>query len=256
MRNTTRSLLVGVGTATVLLVPLMVDAGGQELADAPATAGVAPAQLPPGGNSPGGTGGDSPGGTGVAGSEPITAQPSEGAGGLPGSPVPAGSGMGGDLPVELLPTPAYPSCAVDAAGTWWTDPADPYTCLPPVSRPFHEPTPPGMPPELSRPILGDPEEALGSRPFHEPTPPGMPPELSRPILGDPVEALGSRPFHEPTPPGMPPELSQPILGEPVEALVPDDCRVTGAMQCTVTIMDQAYVVDFVDGEPVAVAVAR
>ncbi|TYC99490.1 hypothetical protein FQ377_05890 [Arthrobacter echini] len=233
---------MGVGTATVLLVPLMVGSGGQEPADAPSTMGVAPTQLPPGENLPGGAG--------AAGSEPITAEPSEGVDGPPGSPVPPGSGMGGDLPVESLPAPGYPSCAVDGAGTWWTDPADPYTCLPPVSRPFHEPTPPGMPPELSQPIFGEPPV---SRPFHEPTPPGMPPELSQPIFGEPPV---SRPFHEPTPPGMPPELSQPIFGDPAEALTPDDCRVTGAMQCTVTIMDQVYVVDFVDGEPVAVAAAR
>ncbi|MBG6217593.1 hypothetical protein IWX75_002051 [Arthrobacter sp. CAN_A6] len=53
-----------------------------------------------------------------------------------------GSGMGGDLPPELLPSPAYPSCPVTDLGNWWTDPADPYTCLPPESRGFSEPVPP------------------------------------------------------------------------------------------------------------------
>lgn len=50
--------------------------------------------------------------------------------------------MGGDLPPELLPSPAYPSCPVTDLGNWWTDPADPYTCLPPESRGFSEPVPP------------------------------------------------------------------------------------------------------------------
>ncbi len=50
--------------------------------------------------------------------------------------------MGGDLPPELLPSPPYPSCPVTELGNWWTDPADPYSCLPPESRGFSEPVPP------------------------------------------------------------------------------------------------------------------
>ncbi len=69
------------------------------------------------------------------------------------STVGSGSGMGGDLPPEALPSPPYPQCPITDAGVWWTDPADPYTCIPPGSIPFHEPTPPGMPPELLEPIF-------------------------------------------------------------------------------------------------------
>jgi hypothetical protein len=68
----------------------------------------------------------------------------------------AGSGMGGDLPPGDLPTPPYPQCPITEAGPWWTDPSDPYTCIPPGSVPFHEPTPPGIPPELLEPIFEDP----------------------------------------------------------------------------------------------------
>jgi hypothetical protein len=66
-----------------------------------------------------------------------------------------GSGMGGDLPPEALPLPPYSQCPITDAGVWWTDPADPYTCIPPDPIPFHEPTPPGMPPELLEPIFED-----------------------------------------------------------------------------------------------------
>ncbi|MEC5198298.1 hypothetical protein RCH21_000506 [Arthrobacter sp. PL16] len=67
-----------------------------------------------------------------------------------------GSGMGGDLPPETLPEPSYPQCPITEAGAWWTEPSDPYTCLPPQSIPFHEPTPPGIPPELLEPIFEEP----------------------------------------------------------------------------------------------------
>ncbi|MCU1632139.1 MAG: hypothetical protein JWM61_791 [Micrococcaceae bacterium] len=67
-----------------------------------------------------------------------------------------GSGMGGDLPPETLPEPSYPQCPITDAGAWWTEPSDPYTCLPPQSIPFHEPTPPGIPPELLEPIFEEP----------------------------------------------------------------------------------------------------
>lgn len=134
--------------------------------------------------------------------------------------------MGGELPPEALPSPAYPQCPITDDGAWWTDPADPYTCLRPGSLPFHEPTPPGIDPELLKPIFEDatPEEP---REFHEPTPPGIDPELLKPIFEDPAV---------------------PARGE--------DCRTTGALQCTVTIMGQAYVVSFADGQPVGVVEAR
>lgn len=106
--------------------------------------------------------------------------------------------MGGELPPEALPSPAYPQCPITDDGAWWTDPADPYTCLRPGSLPFHEPTPPGIDPELLKPIFEDP--------------------------------------------------AVPARGE--------DCRTTGALQCTVTIMGQAYVVSFADGQPVGVVEAR
>lgn len=115
------------------------------------------------------------------------------------SPAATGSAMGGDLAPELLPLPPYPQCPVTDAGAWWTDPADPYTCLPPGSVAFHEPTPPGIDPELLEPIFEEPG-----------TPPG---------------------------PG-------------------DDCRTVGALQCTVMIMGQEYVVTFSGGKPVGVMEAR
>lgn len=98
-----------------------------------------------------------------------------------------GSGMGGDLPPGYLPTPPYPQCPITAAGAWWTDPADPYTCLPPASVPFHEPTPPGIDPELLEPIV-EAEVPEGSAGWHEPTPPGIDPELLEPIVEE-VEGL-------------------------------------------------------------------
>ncbi len=111
------------------------------------------------------------------------------------APRPSGSGRGGDLPPEDLPAPPYPQCPITEAGAWWTDPADPYTCIPPGSLPFHEPTPPGIDPELLEPIFEEPGTA--------------------PDQGD-------------------------------------DCRTTGAFQCTVTIMGQDYVVTFAHGKPVGI----
>ncbi len=162
---------------------------------------------------------------------------------VPTSPpaAPAGSGMGGDLPPESLPSPPYPECPITEAGAWWTDPADPYTCIPPGSMPFHEPTPPSIDPGLLEPIFDGP----GS--FHEPTPPGIDPGLLEPIFDGP----GS--FHEPTPPGIDPKLLEPIFeGTGTGASPKDDCRTTGALQCTVTIMGQDYLVTFADGKPVGV----
>ncbi|KQN96725.1 hypothetical protein ASF21_15280 [Arthrobacter sp. Leaf234] len=100
-----------------------------------------------------------------------------------GRPDPGiGSGMGGDLPPGNLPAPPYPHCPITAAGAWWTDPADPYTCIPPASVPWHEPTPPGIDPELLEPIV-EVEAPPASVPWHEPTPPGIDPELLEPIVG-------------------------------------------------------------------------
>lgn len=74
----------------------------------------------------------------------IAADPSEAApeSAAPPVAVEAGSGMGGELPPQQLPSPAYPPCPVTELGNWWTDPADPYTCLAPESRGFSEPVPP------------------------------------------------------------------------------------------------------------------
>lgn len=220
MRQSTRSLLVAFGTATaVVLTPLAMGLGGHTVDEVPPAAGatvepvhttgqpVEPAQpteqpvqpalspvddasdadTPPTGTAPPTgaateTGSDAP--VPMPGSAPA----------LPGS----GSGMGGDLPPEALPTPPYPQCPITEAGAWWTDPADPYTCIPPGSLPFHEPTPPGIPPELLEPIF---------------------------------ETPGTEPGAD------------------------DDCRTTGALRCTVTIMGQDYVVTFAEGKPVAVAEA-
>ncbi|WDF32067.1 hypothetical protein PTW37_09250 [Arthrobacter agilis] len=106
--------------------------------------------------------------------------------GATAGPDRTGSGMGGDLPPEALPSPPYPKCPITAAGPWWTDPADPYTCLPPGSLPFYEPTPPGIDPGLLEPIFEEPGAPGGSLPFHEPTPPGIDPGLLEPIFEDPV----------------------------------------------------------------------
>ncbi|THJ66973.1 hypothetical protein E8P82_05815 [Arthrobacter echini] len=214
---------MGVGAATALLAPLLLDMGEDEGSAGSTVVPVALQQgpvpeedLPRAGAL---TMKEVPGAVAVR---------DEGSGAVPASS--AGSAMGGDLPTSGLPSPAFPRCPTPAEGNWWTDPADPYTCLPPVPVPFHEPTPPGMPPELLQPIDA------------APTAPG--------VLPVPV------PFHEPTPPGMLPELLQPIDAAPTAPIDTDDCRVSGAMQCTVTIMGQAYVIDFVGGEPVAVSPAE
>lgn len=199
MRSSTRSLLIAFGTAAaVAVVPLALDQGGQasdehavavvdttptlsKVTDVSAGSSAVPAgdvQEP------------------VAGDTAVAPSPASGPTTSPGT---TGSAMGGDLAPELLPLPPYPQCPVTDAGAWWTDPADPYTCLPPGSVPFHEPTPPGIDPELLEPIFEEPG-----------TPPG---------------------------PG-------------------DDCRTIGALQCTVTIMGQEYVVTFSDGKPVGVMEAR
>lgn len=203
MRSSTRSLLVAFGTAAAIAVtPLVWDSTGRAVEDVPAavTSPSGPALSAP---SPGvvaapdeapraGDPAPVPATGPAAVADPVTPPTAPN----PGSAAPnPGSGMGGDLPPGNLPTPSYPDCPITEAGAWWTDPADPYTCIPPGSRPFHEPTPPGIDPELLQPIFEAPE-----------TPPG---------------------------PG-------------------DDCRAVGALQCTVTIMGQDYVVTFADGKPVGV----
>lgn len=222
MHSSTRSLVIAFGTAAaVALAPLALDHSGQAVDSPVAAVSGAPAgSAPPGTAVPVGTTGTSDSaGAEVAALDPTTMpSPPVVASDGPGlDPVtdtlPIGSGAGG-LSSGSLPTPSHPQCPVTEAGAWWTDPADPYTCIPPGSMPFHEPTPPGT--------------SSGSVPFHEPTPPGIPPELLEPIF--------ETPGAEPGPGG--------------------DCRTTGALQCTVTIAGQDYVVTFADGSPVGVAEAR
>ncbi|KNC18597.1 hypothetical protein AC792_11065 [Arthrobacter sp. RIT-PI-e] len=203
MRSSTKSLLVSLGTvAAVAVSPLILDTWGgtPQGSDAPVEAAVSA------------TASASPGAVRTAVDD---AAP---------SPSPStGSAMGGDLPPELLPNPPYPQCPVTEEGAWWTDPGDPYTCIDPGSVPFHEPTPPGIDPELLKPIFENPGY------FHEPTPPGIDPELLEPIFTDPA---------------------------PVEPAPATDCRTAGTLQCTVSIMGQDYVVSFSDGKPVGVVEAR
>ncbi len=199
MRSSTRSLLIAFGTAAaVAVVPFALDQGGQASDEHAAARVNTTATLT---EFTGGSVGSSTVPIGqvqepIAGDTAVAPSPASGPSTSPGA---TGSGMGGDLAPELLPLPPYPQCPVTDAGAWWTDPADPYTCLPPGSVPFHEPTPPGIDPELLEPIFEEPG-----------TPPG---------------------------PG-------------------DDCRTIGALQCTVTIMGQEYVVTFSDGKPVGVMEAR
>lgn len=112
-----------------------------------------------------------------------------------------GSGMGGDLPPEVLPAPAYPQCPITEAGPWGTDPADPHTCIPPYPIQFHEPTPPGIPPELLEPIFEEPGAPVapvtpagpeGSVGWYEPTPPGIDPSLLEPIMESGVQPESGR----------------------------------------------------------------
>ncbi len=226
MRSSTKSLLVTLGTvAAIAVTPLVLDNRGGTadgsivsaeslLSDSAASDAV---QDP---TRQGSVDTEVVVGTDAT---PLPAQaPADGA----ASPARPGSGMGGDLPPEYLPAPPHPQCPITEAGAWWTDPADPYTCIRPGSMPFHEPTPPGIDPELLKPIVED----------------------ARP---------GSVPFHEPTPPGIDPELLKPIFEAPsVEPVPGADCRTSGALQCTVTVMGQDYVLTFSDGKPVGVAEAR
>ena len=94
------------------------------------------------------------------------------------------SGMGGDLPPEVLPAPDYPQCPITEAGPWSNDTADPYTCIPPYPIQFHEPTPPGISPELLEPVFEAPVAPVGSVGGYEPTPPGIDPSLLEPIMED------------------------------------------------------------------------
>jgi hypothetical protein len=218
MRHSTRSLTIALATAAaVAATPLVLEYWELSPAGDPAaaTSEVAADVAPPGPI-------DSPPGQPVAARVDAASAGAERSVFVPGpAPVPAqaedapvasgqgsslpgrdsdgpGSGMGGDLPPEALPSPPYPQCPITGAGAWWTDPADPYTCIPP----------------------------------------------------------GSLPFHEPTPPGIPPELLEPIFEQPVTPGPDEDCRLVGALQCTVTIMGQDYVVTFAEGRPVGVAEAR
>lgn len=206
MRTSTRSLLVGLGTAaTIVAAPLVFDPGARSVDDLHAAmSDPVPGDVQTSSSAPIAPAADSAGPAPVEGTAEVPAPPVVAQAPLPDPTAPAappypGSGMGGDLPPEALPSPPYPVCPITEAGVWWTDPADPYTCIPPGSIPFHEPTPPGIDPELLEPIF---EEG--------PTEPG---------------------------PG-------------------DDCRLVGALQCTVTIMGTDYVVTFADGKAVGVMEAQ
>lgn len=216
MRSSTKSLLVTFGTVAALTVtPLVLDLAGDTPQGPPASAADTTIS-----DTTSAVTSDAAR-TAVDEPAPPVGDPRPGVGAAP-LPRP-GSTMGGDLPPEYLPTPPYPQCAITDAGNWWTDPADPYTCRPPEPISFHEPTPPGIDPELLQPIFEEPIS------FHEPTPPGIDPELLEPIFEDPAAI-------EPAPGA--------------------DCRTTGSLQCTVSIMGQNYVVTFSDGQPVGVVEAR
>lgn len=216
MRHSTRSLTIALASAAAIAAaPLVFDYRGPATAEATAAVTSEAAEIAtpdPTGPPTGAPGAGQVDPAAFAGVEvpvvvpgipsalPRTEAPDVPPGsGLPvGGTAGRGSGMGGDLPPEALPEPPYPQCPITEAGAWWTDPADPYTCIPPGSLPFHEPTPPGISPELLEPI------------FEQPVPPA---------------------------PG-------------------EDCRLVGALQCTVTIMGQDYVVTFAEGRPVGVSEAR
>ncbi|MHA7238534.1 hypothetical protein [Arthrobacter sp. TMS1-12-1] len=208
MQHTTRSLLVAFGSAAVLVAaPLALDLQERTVADdavtVPSQAPASPTDaaptvavpaavpavpvLPATADDPSAGGGPA---EHTAAPDPAPTAP---------APLPAGATRGGDLPPELLPVPPYPQCPITEDGAWWTDPADPYTCLRPGSVTFYEPTPPGIPPELLEPIFEEPDAA-------------------------------------PTP--------------------ENDCRTSGALRCTVTIMGQEYVVTFREGKPVSVLEAQ
>jgi len=223
MQHTTRSLLVAFGSAAALVAaPLVLDVQERTAADEAVTvAGAAPAPPTVAGAAPAPPTGavpvpapptgavlaavpavpalpaatDVPSGGSVLAEDPDAPGPTT----TVPVPLPAGSTRGGDLPPELLPTPPYPSCPITEDGAWWTEPGDPYTCLPPGTATFYEPTPPGIPPELLEPIFEEPGTGPGPD---------------------------------------------------------DDCRTSGALQCTVTIMGQDYVVTFADGKPVGVREAQ
>ncbi|MBG6225685.1 hypothetical protein IWX63_002258 [Arthrobacter sp. CAN_A2] len=157
MQHTTRSLLVAFGSAAALVAaPLVLDVQGRTAADeavavpGAATAGPASApDLPPIADGPAGVSGS----TGApAGSGAMTAP----------VPLPTDAGRPGDLPQGFLSATPSPRCPVTEEGAWWTDPADPSTCLRPGSVPFFEPAPPGIPPELLEPIFEEPPTLPGT----------------------------------------------------------------------------------------------
>ncbi|WP_434994046.1 hypothetical protein [Arthrobacter sp. Ld5] len=165
MQHGTRSLLIAFTSAAALVAaPVVMEVQGRtdEAVAVPAPTAAAPSAVPssvpavappsssapavpvPAGGSPA-----------VSGAVDAPAAP----GPTPPAPLPADPARGGDLPPESLPTPPYPQCPITEEGAWWSDPGDPYTCLPPGSMMFHEPTPPGIPPELLEPIFEDPATA-------------------------------------------------------------------------------------------------
>jgi hypothetical protein len=148
MRTSTRSLLVAFSTAAIIVLhPLLTEPGTQASEGVPVVVGVPAVEESS-------TAGLHAGVQDAVDAEPPAAPAAEPS---PSSePLPPGSGMGGDLPPEALPSPPYPQCPITEAGLWWTDPADPYTCIPPGSMPFHEPTPPGIDPALLEPVFEEP----------------------------------------------------------------------------------------------------
>lgn len=221
MRHTTRSLLIAFGTAgTLVVTPLALDH--------PREAAVDPA-VPMGSVSAPVTAPGSPAAADPAPAGTVSADATAG-------PIGAGDTSAAPGPPEAAPVPSQ---AAPAPG-------------PPLSQPAPAPT--------------GPDGGMGGD-----LPPGalpMPPYPECPITeegawwtdpSDPYTCIrpGSIPFYESTPPGIPPGLLEPIFEEPGTAPGPgEDCRLIGALQCTVTIMGEEYVVTFSDGEPVGVAEAR
>ncbi|WP_156135171.1 hypothetical protein [Arthrobacter sp. L77] len=153
MQHTTRSLLVAFGSAAALVAaPLVLDTQGRTAADEAVTvsgAAIAPPASAPLLVAPS-DGPSAAGGSPAAAADPASTT-------APGPvPSPPADGRAADPAAELLPGEPSPQCPITEEGAWWTDPADPSTCQRPGSRPFFEPTPPGIAPELLEPIFEDP----------------------------------------------------------------------------------------------------
>ncbi|WP_146067371.1 hypothetical protein [Arthrobacter sp. SX1312] len=154
MRHTTRSLLLAFGSAAALVAtPLALDVQGGTVADhavAGPGAATTPSMAIPA--VPGTA--DGPPAVGASTEDPVEVVPVTTT--TVQVPPPVDAGPEGDLLSEVPPPPPSPQCPITEEGAWWTDPADPHTCLRPGSIPFFEPTPPGIAPELLEPIFEDP----------------------------------------------------------------------------------------------------